>query len=37
MRFLGLQFGEGRLIAEIIAFHVADGNGQHFALSAAHS
>src|SRR3984893_6928652 len=31
---VALQFGERRLIAKIIAFHVADGDGQHFALAA---
>ena len=32
MRSVPLQLGERRRIAEIVAFHVADGDGQHFAL-----
>src|SRR5208282_2346961 len=31
---VAFQFSECRLIAKIIAFHVADGDGQHFALAA---
>src|SRR6266446_10802467 len=31
---VALQFGERRLIAKIIAFHVADGDGQYLALAA---
>src|SRR5258708_37084990 len=31
---VAVQFGKRRLIAKIIAFHVADGYGQHFALAA---
>src|SRR6266446_9945197 len=31
---VALQFGERRLIAKIIAFHVADGDGQYLAFAA---
>jgi len=31
---IAFQFGESRLIAKIIAFHVANGDGQHFAFAA---
>ncbi len=31
---VAVQFGERCVIAKIIAFHVADGDGQHFALAA---